>query len=55
MRQGHEAVGENCVAAMKFEILGFYSSGGQASAHLFCSDGGQAPSKIFRVGGGGPF
>ena len=33
------AVGENCVAAIKFEISGFYSSGGQASAHLFCSGG----------------
>ena len=29
------AVGENCVAAMKFDFSGFYSSGGQDFAHLF--------------------
>ena len=32
-------MGENCANAMEFEILGFYRYGGQASAHLFCSDG----------------
>ena len=36
-------VGKNCVAAMKFAILGFYSFGGQDSAYIFCSDGARAP------------
>ena len=45
------AVGENCATAMKFEILGFYRYGGQASAHIVCSDG-PGPS-IFSGGGGG--
>ena len=44
-------MGENCATAIKFEILGFYRYGGQASAHLFCSDG-PGPS-IFSGGGGG--
>ena len=38
-------MGENCATAMKFEILGFYRYGGQASAHIVCS--------IFFQGGGG--
>ena len=42
------AVGENFVAAMAFGISGFYSSGGKASAHLFCP----GPSNCFRGGGG---
>ena len=55
MIQGN--VGENCATAMKFEILGFYRYGGQASAHIVCSDG-PGPS-IFSGGGafqpqGGP-
>ena len=50
------AVGENCVAAMKFGILGFYSSGGQDSAHLFCSDGSWGPGPLKKIqGGGGAF
>ena len=44
-------MGENCATAMKFEILGFYRYGGQASAHIVCSDG-PGPS-IFSGGGGG--
>ena len=44
-------MGDNCANAMKFEILGFYRYGCQASAHLFCSD--QAPQ--FFQGGGGAF
>ena len=47
------AVGENCVAAIKFEISGFYSSGGQALLHtFFCSDEARPPSNFFRGGGG---
>ena len=44
-------MGENCVAAMNYEISGFYSSGGQASANFFCSDRAQAPFKYFQGGG----
>ena len=44
------AVGESCATAMKFEILGFY--GGQASAHIVCSDG---PGPSIFSGGGGAF
>ena len=40
MRQGMWAVGENCVAAMKFEILGFLQLRGQAFAHLLGGGGG---------------
>ena len=43
-------MGESCATAMKFEILGFYRYGGQASAHIVCSDG-PGPS-IFSGGGG---
>ena len=42
------AVGEDCVAAMQFEISGFYSSGGQATAHIFCSDRAQTPFNFFQ-------
>ena len=49
--RGMWAVGENCATAMKFEILGFYRYGGQASAHIVCSDG-PGPSIFFRGGGG---
>ena len=45
------AVGENFVAAMEFGISGFYSSGGKASAHLFCSGWAQAPQIVSRGGG----
>ena len=38
-------MGKNCVAAMKFEISGFYSSGGQASAQT-----GPGPFKFFSGG-----
>ena len=47
-------MGENCAKAMKFEILGFYRYGGQASEHLFCSDG-PGPSIFSGGGGGGAF
>ena len=49
------AVGENFVAAMAFGISGFYSSGGKASAHLFCSGRAQAPQIVSKGGGGGGF
>ena len=44
-------MGENCAIAMKFEILGFYRYGGQASAHIVCSD--EPGPSIFSGGGGG--
>ena len=43
------AVGENFVAAMAFGISGFCSSGGKASAHLFCSGRAQAPQIVERA------
>ena len=42
-------MGENCAIAMKFEILGFYRYGGQASAHIVCSD--EPGPSIFSGGG----
>ena len=45
-------MGENCATAMKFEIFGFYRYGGQASAHIVCSDG---PGPSIFSGGGGLF
>ena len=47
------AVGEKCVAAMKFVISGLYSSGDQASPHFFVQMRPRSPSIFFRGGGGG--
>ena len=48
----YASVGENCVAAIKFEISGFYSSGGQASAHLFLLRWGPGSAQFFSGGRG---
>ena len=46
------AVGENCVAAMKFVISGFYSSRAGARLLHTLTQGGPDPPKFFRGGGG---
>ena len=44
------AVGENCVAAMKFEISGFTTPGARLLHTFFCSGGPQAPLSFFSGG-----
>ena len=49
VRQGNVAVGENCVAAMKFEISGFTTPGARL-LHTFFAQVGPRPLSFFSGG-----